>query len=215
VLWRSLLSVSGRFGCYRCHLFDRLIDMGKGRKTEPVKIGWSVGHRPPVWRLNIKIISNTLNKLITYDMLKKIYCPTLIIFLQLCFGTAVAQETITVKGKVLDRTGMVLPGASIVVLNENQGAVADFDGEFEIECASDAILAFSYIGFTTQEIPVNGRDYMEVTLEPSTTVMDEVVVVGYGKQKRANLTGAVSSVDYGDQALTRPTTTAAGVLSGL
>jgi len=148
-------------------------------------------------------------------MLKKIYCPTLIIFLQLCFGTAVAQETITVKGKVLDRTGMVLPGASIVVLNENQGAVADFDGEFEIECASDAILAFSYIGFTTQEIPVNGRDYMEVTLEPSTTVMDEVVVVGYGKQKRANLTGAVSSVDYGDQALTRPTTTAAGVLSGL
>lgn len=148
-------------------------------------------------------------------MLKKFKCPTLIVCLLLFINTAVAQQTTTVKGKVVDQTGIVLPGASIVILGENQGAVTDFDGLFELLCAPNAVLRFSYIGFVPQDIPVNGRDYLEVALEPSTTAMDEVVVVGYGRQKRVNITGAVSSVDYDDQALTRPTTTAASILSGM
>src|SRR5690606_35215026 len=101
------------------HLFDRLMDMDKRRKSGPVKIGRSVGSSSLVGRIYIKNMGYTLNKLITYDMLKKIYCPTLIVFLQLFLSTATAQETITVRGKVLDETGMVLPGASVVVSNEN------------------------------------------------------------------------------------------------
>ncbi|WP_461533960.1 SusC/RagA family TonB-linked outer membrane protein [Sinomicrobium sp.] len=149
-------------------------------------------------------------------MLNRINYPLFVIFFLFLFRIAGAQETTsTVNGKVVDEEGIPLPGASIVVLNKNQGTVTDFDGVFEIECSTDAVLVFSYIGYTSLEVSVNGRTHIEVTMESSTTAMDEVVVVGYGVQKKANVTGSVTSVDYGDQVLSRPATTTAGILSGL
>jgi len=88
-----------------------------------------------------------------------------------------------------------LPGVSVVVKGTNNGVVTDFDGFYELSgVAPDAILEFSYIGFKTQSISVNGKTTLNVTLEEDLAQLDEVVVVGYGTQKRSDVTGSVSSV---------------------
>ncbi|WP_394974748.1 SusC/RagA family TonB-linked outer membrane protein [uncultured Croceitalea sp.] len=109
----------------------------------------------------------------------------------ICFTTAQAQ---TVSGTVSDATGP-LPGASVVVKGTTNGTQTDFDGNYTLnDVASDAILVFSYIGFSSQEIPVNGQATINVTLTENASELDEVVVVGYGTQSRRNSVGAVESV---------------------
>lgn len=103
------------------------------------------------------------------------------------------QQTIT--GQVLDENGQPLAGASIVEKGTTNGTQADFDGNFVISvAASSAVLEFSYIGYATQEIAVNGQPTINVQLEPTQSQLDEVVVVGYGTQKKSNVSGSIVSV---------------------
>ncbi len=109
----------------------------------------------------------------------------------LCFGMAKAQ---TVSGTVSDATGP-LPGASVVVKGTTNGTQTDFDGNYTLnDVAADATLVFSYIGFATQEIAVNGQTTVNVTLQEDASELDEVVVVGYGTTTRRSTVGAVESV---------------------
>ncbi|MEM0932205.1 MAG: TonB-dependent receptor [Bacteroidota bacterium] len=109
----------------------------------------------------------------------------------LCFGLVKAQ---TVTGTVSDATGP-LPGASVVVKGTTNGTQTDFDGNYTLnDVASDAVLVFSYIGFATQEISVNGQTTVNVTLQEDASELDEVVVVGYGTQSKRTAVGAVESV---------------------
>ena len=109
--------------------------------------------------------------------------------------TSTAQE-ITVKGNVSSQDdGSFLPGVSIVVKGTTQGVVTNFDGEYQIVCPKDGILVFSFIGMKSQEVSVDGRSTINVVLEEETTDISEVVVVGYGTQKRVNLSGAVDAID--------------------
>ena len=105
------------------------------------------------------------------------------------------QQTIT--GSVTSSDGVPLPGVTILVQGTSTGAVTDFDGTFSLEAPSNAILEFSYIGFKTTTIAVDGRSTINVTLEEDLAQLDEVVVVGYGTQKRSDVTGSVSSVPEG------------------
>ena len=106
-----------------------------------------------------------------------------------------AQER-EVTGKVSDGSGMPIPGVSVYVKGTTVGTTTDFDGEFSLNVTGeDPVLVFSYIGFQPKEISVEGQDFFEVTLEDDVQALEEIVVVGYGVQKRANLTGAVSTVD--------------------
>ena len=100
-------------------------------------------------------------------------------------------------GTVTDHDGMPMPGVSIVEKETGNGTVTNFDGEFSLtlDDAQTSILVFSYLGFETQEIPVGSQRNFQVVLEEDAEALDEVVVVGYGTQKKANLTGAVSQVD--------------------
>lgn len=109
-----------------------------------------------------------------------------------------SQETIT--GTVTSATdGAPLPGVSIVVQGTTQGVVTDLDGNYEIAgVPPDAVLEFSYVGFKTQTIEVNGRSTINVLLSEDLEQMEEVVVVGYGTQTREKVTGAVSSVKSED-----------------
>ncbi len=108
-----------------------------------------------------------------------------------CFGVAKAQ---TVSGTVSDASGP-LPGASVVVKGTTNGTQTDFDGNFTLnDVAADAVIVFSYIGFSTQEIPVNGQTTIDVVLQEDASELDEVVVVGYGTQTRRTSVGAVESV---------------------
>ncbi|MEM8846508.1 MAG: SusC/RagA family TonB-linked outer membrane protein, partial [Bacteroidota bacterium] len=109
----------------------------------------------------------------------------------LCFGMVKAQ---TVTGTVSDASGP-LPGASVVVKGTTNGTQTDFDGNYTLnDVASDATIVFSYIGFASQEIPVNGQTTIDVTLQEDASQLDEVVVVGYGTTTRRSTVGAVESV---------------------
>lgn len=99
-----------------------------------------------------------------------------------------------IKGKVLDSRKMPLPGVNIVVKGTSYGVMTDFDGEFSIEVGEDAVLVISYVGYKSQEIKIDNQSNLNVTLEDDVTGLDEVVVVGYGTQKKGNLTSAISTI---------------------
>lgn len=103
--------------------------------------------------------------------------------------------SITVTGTVLDETGQPLVGVNIQVKGTNDGTSTDIDGAFVLEdVAEDAILVVSYVGYQTQEVPVQGNTSLTISLVSDTQLLEELVVVGYGTQKKVNLTGAVSSI---------------------
>ncbi|MDR1680506.1 MAG: TonB-dependent receptor [Prevotellaceae bacterium] len=113
------------------------------------------------------------------------------LFVFLC-GTVAAQ--VTVRGTVTDVNG-ALPGATIAVKGHATAVISGSDGSYAITVPDGkAVLVFSFMGYTTQEIAVNGRAVIDVTLKETVSALDEVVVVGYGTQKKRDLTGAVSSV---------------------
>ena len=144
--------------------------------------------------------------------MKKLLLTFIIVFLPLIL---LGQESIEITGSVLeDDTGMPLPGVNIVEKGTNNGTMTDFDGNYSIEVPEDAILVLSYIGYATKEIEVNGRNDIDIVLEQDAAALDEVVVVGYGVQKKVNLTGSVASVD-GDMLENRAMTSVSAGLSGL
>ncbi|MGS2763720.1 SusC/RagA family TonB-linked outer membrane protein [Sinomicrobium sp. M5D2P9] len=108
-----------------------------------------------------------------------------------------AQGGSTVSGTVLSGADdEPLPGVTVRVKGTDKGTVTDFDGNYTISLTGENnILIFSYIGFRTEEVPVNGRNEINVALEEDLAKLDEVVVVGYGTQKRADLTGSIAVVD--------------------
>lgn len=109
---------------------------------------------------------------------------------------AVTQQTIKVKGQVVDQDGEPLIGATVRVKGAQTGSVTDIDGNFTIDAASNATLVISYVGYKDREIAVRGRAVIDaIQMESDSQVLDQVVVVGYGTQKKADLTGSVSIVN--------------------
>ena len=104
------------------------------------------------------------------------------------------QQT-TVTGNVTDDAGVPLPGASVLVKGTTTGASTDFDGNYSINISNGgATLVFSYVGFVTQEIAINGQSTINVTLVTDNTSLDEVVLVAYGTQRKKDVAGAISTV---------------------
>src|SRR5690606_34232449 len=105
----------------------------------------------------------------------------------------------TVSGIVLDSEGLPLPGATIIEKGTNNGTQADFDGNFQLKTSKeDAILVVSFVGFSTKEVAIAGQSSIKVSLEIDAAALDEVVVVGYGTQKKTDVTGAISSISGED-----------------
>ena len=104
------------------------------------------------------------------------------------------QQTGTVHGTVVDQSGEPLIGVSVLVKGTTTGTVTDLDGNFSLEAASGKTLVVSYVGYRTQEIVVMGSS-QKITLREDQQNLDELVVIGYGTQKKANLTGSVANVD--------------------
>ncbi|MDY3266552.1 MAG: TonB-dependent receptor [Phocaeicola sp.] len=109
-----------------------------------------------------------------------------------------SQKVGKVNGKVLDSNGDPIIGATIKEKGTSNGTITDFDGNFTLDVASNAILEISYIGYKAQELSAVIGKELAVTLKEDTEVLDEVVVVGYGVQKKRDLTGAISSVKMDD-----------------
>ena len=130
-------------------------------------------------------------------------------------NAAVVQQQSVCKGTVVDNNGDPVVGASVFVVSNGQkkGSVTDLDGNFEIAgVASGSSLTISYVGYKTQQVTWSGKD-LKVTLQENSEMLDNVVVVGYGTQKKVNLTGAVSVVNS-KQLESRPVTSVAQALQG-
>lgn len=128
--------------------------------------------------------------------------------------TREVQQTITIKGSVKDADGNPVIGANIQVKGTSIGTISDMDGNFSFQGPAGATVVVSYIGFHSQTIEVKGNEPLQVRLQEDTEVLNEVVVVGYGTQKKANLSGSVASVDS-EQLQNRPIQNISSGLQGL
>src|SRR5690554_1360331 len=111
-----------------------------------------------------------------------------------------AMQDVTVSGTVTDTQGEPLPGVTVSVLGTTVGTATDLDGRYSLTVPEGSTLVFSFIGFETQSIAIGERNVIDVALSEDLTSLDEVVVVGYGTQRKSDLTGAVTTLQGGDVA---------------
>ena len=121
-----------------------------------------------------------------------------------------------VTGTITDENGAPLPGVSVIEAGTANGTSSDPDGKYSITISGDnPALLFSCIGFSDHNEKVSGRTVIDVTMQEDMTVLDDVVVVGYGTQKKINITGSVTSINFEDKMAGRPVLSASASLAGL
>ena len=137
----------------------------------------------------------------------------------ICLGPVLFAQQATVSGKVTSADdGLGLPGVNVIEKGTSNGSVSDSDGNYTISVASNATLVFSFVGYETQEVPVNGQNTINISLRTDATVLSEIVVVGYGSQKKIDVTGAVAQVkgdDIAKQASINPISSLQGKIAGV
>ena len=143
---------------------------------------------------------------------KSLQKPLMTLFLLCLFPLGTLAQSV-VKGTVNDETGEPVIGATVKVQGTQKGAITDFNGNFSIEAASNATLTISYVGYITQKVPVAGKNNLVITLQEDNTTLSDVVVIGYGVQRKSDLTGAVASVK-GDDIKNLSTSDAGAALQG-
>lgn len=112
---------------------------------------------------------------------------------------AIAQEGVKIKGNVVDQNGETLPGVNVVVKGTTNGTITDIDGNFEIQAPySNASLIFSYVGYQPKELKLEGKRDVKIILVEDSKALEEVVVIGYATQKKATITGSVSTITTKD-----------------
>lgn len=125
------------------------------------------------------------------------------------------QEGRILKGKIVDTSGDPVIGASVAEKGSTNGTISDIDGNFSLTVQPSSVLVISYIGYTTQEITVGSKADITIRMAEDLKTLDEVVVIGYGTQKKVNLTGAVSTVKMDEVLGSRPVASTAQALEGV
>jgi TonB-linked SusC/RagA family outer membrane protein len=143
---------------------------------------------------------------------KSLQKPLMVLFLLCLFPLGALAQSL-VKGTVKDVAGEPIIGASVKVQGAKTGAITDYNGNFSVQASDNATLVISYIGYTTETVKVGGRNNIEITLNEDAQTLNDVVVIGYGVQKKSDLTGAVASVKEADLK-NRSTTDAAAAIQG-
>ncbi|GGW30308.1 SusC/RagA family TonB-linked outer membrane protein [Arenibacter certesii] len=148
-------------------------------------------------------------------MMKKSLQSLLLVLVCLAVSQGFGQDRV-VTGSVVDEENFPLPGVTVQLKNTQKGAITDFDGNFTISVPDndENILIFSYLGYARQEVALGSSNSVSVVMEDDVSALDEVVVVGYGTQKKENLTGAISQISAEDIAM-RPSPDIVGTLQGL
>jgi TonB-dependent starch-binding outer membrane protein SusC len=146
--------------------------------------------------------------------MKKINTISVLVLFCLFFTNSLFAQNATVKGKVTDAANNeTLPGVTVTVKGTTSGTQTDVNGDYSINAPSNATLVFSYIGYTSKEAPINGQTTINVTLQGQSKELAQVIVVGYGTQRKRDVTGAVGNVS-GDQLAKQPVQTPTQALQG-
>ncbi len=135
-----------------------------------------------------------------------------LLFVLSCTITVFAQNR-SVQGTVTDSTGELLIGVNVSVKGTTIGTITNIDGHYGLEVPANSTLVFSYVGYVTQEIAVGSQNILDVTLADDSQALDEVVVVGYGVQKKVTVTGSVATVS-GEELKASPTTNLTNAMVG-
>lgn len=143
------------------------------------------------------------NEILCTKRVRHLLSCTMIAILTVFAPFTISAQNKTVVGVVTDETKEPLPGASILIKNTTTGTVTDFDGNYSIEVSSDDILVFSFIGYSAIEEKVGNRTQINVEMNFDDTTLEDLVVVGYGVQKKVTLTGAVSGIKGDDMIKTK------------
>lgn len=128
------------------------------------------------------------------------------------------QQTVSIKGQVVDTKGESLIGVNVLEKNTSNGTITDYDGNFTLNVSPGAVLVFSYIGYESKEVPASQGKEIKVVLQEDTKKLDEVVVIGYGAVKKADLAGSVAVLDnknFKDQPVTRVADALQGRVAGV
>lgn len=147
-----------------------------------------------------------------FKLLNKLNSIALLLVL-LLQASLLSAQNVTVKGNIVDPTGEAIIGATIQVAGTTVGTITDIDGNFSIECPSKSKLNISYIGYKSQSVTPTGKSLTIQMMEDS-QVLDDIVVVGYGVQRKSDLTGSVSSVKMGDAIKSMPVANVTDALQG-
>ncbi len=143
----------------------------------------------------------------------------ILVFMLFCGITIYAQESYMLKGTVVSAVeNTPIPGVNVIVSNSSNGTSTDFDGNYQIQVKSGDVLQFSYIGFVSQTVIIDNQQSINVSLEEDKSQLDEVVVIGYGTQKKSHLTGSISKVvneDLDQIAVSRVDDALIGQISGV
>lgn len=134
-------------------------------------------------------------------------------------GQTAVQQFHSISGKVTDSSGTPLPGVSVVIKGTTNGTITGADGTYILKgIPENAVLTFSFVGMKNQEANISGKSLINIIMEDETIGIDEVVAVGYGTQKKINLTGAIASINEKDiqkLKVTQPSQLLAGLASGI
>ena len=138
-----------------------------------------------------------------------------VLFFSMIFlGVTLNAQNVNLSGKVTDSSGEPVIGASVVLVgNSSVGSITDLDGNYSLSVPANSSVTVSFIGYQSQTVAVGGRSVINFTLEEDNDFLEETVVIGYGVQKKSDLTGAVASVRSEDLT-NRSTYTAAQALQG-
>ncbi|GAA0880802.1 TonB-dependent receptor [Algoriphagus jejuensis] len=138
---------------------------------------------------------------------------TLLVFFTLMAVCSLHAQTRSISGKITDTSGETMPGVNIIVKGTLNGTTSDIDGNYVLSVPEGATLVFSFIGYTAVEKPVGSNSVLDVVMQVDFSDLSEVVVIGYGSQKKSDLTGAVGSAS-GEELQERPTSSLPQALSG-
>lgn len=169
-------------------------------------------------KINVKLENQSLEATLQAlfkdaDVTYKIYNRQIV--LSPAKTAADVQQSMEVKGNVSDASGAPLPGVTVIIKGTTTGTITDFDGNYVLSnVAEGSTLLFSFVGMKPQEVIVGNTSTIDVTLAEESIGIEEVVAIGYGTQKKVNLTGSVSTIDFANEIESRPVTTTSSGLQG-
>jgi len=146
------------------------------------------------------------------------FAAALLLLLPLGTQNALAQQRVTVSGQVLDENGLPMIGAGVVEKGTTNGTATDTDGRYSVSVPQGSTIVFSSIGYETKEVTAAGSGTVNISLAPDAQMIEETVVVGYGVQKKSDLTGAISQVkseDIANRTITSPVSALQGKTAGV